>query len=58
MKIIHIPEKPFNPKPPFWKMFIPVGTIAENDGVLWILKTNWGDKYWKRYDGPDPREKQ
>jgi hypothetical protein len=37
MRIVSKPERKREPKPPRRTAFLPVGTIAENDGHLWRL---------------------
>lgn len=52
MKIISIPPTgPRRPRPPRKKAFIAPGTIAENEGVHWVLKQD-SDQYgsWKWWE--------
>lgn len=53
MKIISTPPtRPRRPRPPWRTMFVRPGTIAEHDGVRWVLVVEyaWMDSYkvWKR----------
>lgn len=53
MRIISKPPKKREPKPPWRTAFLPVGTVAENDGHRWVLHYDYamaGEKVWEMDD--------
>jgi len=59
MRVISVPPpKPREPKPPsFWQTIgLPTGTVAENDGTVWLLHKDCDEHGSWRWWEPQPKD--